>query len=52
MRIKEKLEKYAAIDKVKEDIVSKYENENLELKDTELKELITKVKISFRRNRI
>lgn len=44
MRIKEKLEKYAAIDKVKEDIVSKYENENLELKDTELKELITKVK--------
>ena len=45
MRIKEKLEKYAAIDKVKEDIVSKYENENLELKDTELKELITKVKL-------
>lgn len=45
MRIKEKLEKYAAIDKVKEGIVSKYENENLELKDTELKELITKVKL-------
>lgn len=45
MRIKEKLEKYAAIDKVKEDILSKYENENLELKDTELKELITKVKL-------
>ena len=45
MRIKKKLEKYAAIDKVKEDIVSKYENENLELKDTELKELITKVKL-------
>ena len=45
MRIKEKLEKFAAIDKVKEDIVSKYENENLELKDTELKELITKVKL-------
>ena len=45
MRIKEKLEKYAAIDKVKEDIVSKYENENVELKDTELKELITKVKL-------
>lgn len=45
MRIKEKLEKYAAIDKVKEDIVSKYENENSELKDTELKELITKVKL-------
>ena len=45
MRIKEKLEKYAVIDKVKEDIVSKYENENLELKDTELKELITKVKL-------
>ena len=45
MRIKGKLEKYATIDKVKEDIVSKYENENLELKDTELKELITKVKL-------
>ena len=45
MRIKDKLEKYAAIDKVKEGIVSKYENENLELKDTELKELITKVKL-------
>ena len=45
MRIKEKLEKYAAINKVKEDIVSKYENENVELKDTELKELITKVKL-------
>ena len=45
MRIKDKLEKYAAIDKVKEDIVTKYEEENSELKDIELKELITKVKL-------
>jgi len=45
MRIKDKLEKYAAIDKVKEDIVTKYEEENSELKEIELKELITKVKL-------
>ena len=45
LRIKDKLEKYAAIDKVKEDVVAKYETENAELKEKELTELLTKVKL-------
>ena len=45
MRIKEKLEKYAAIDAVKEEVVSKYEEENSELDKEELNLLITKVKL-------
>ncbi len=45
MRIKDKLEKYAAIDAVKEEVVTKYEEENKDLKEDELKELITKVKL-------
>ena len=45
LRIKDKLEKYAAIDKIKEDIVLKYNEENSNLKDNELNELITKVKL-------
>jgi len=45
MRILDKIEKYEAIDKVKQDIVEKYETENENLKDQELKELITKVKL-------
>ena len=45
LRIKDKLEKYAAIDKVKEEVVTKYEAENSELKDKELNELLTKVKL-------
>ncbi len=45
LRIKDKLEKYAAIDKVKEDVVAKYESENSELKEKELTELLTKVKL-------
>ena len=45
LRIKDKLEKYAAIDKVKEDVVTKYETENAELKEKELTELLTKVKL-------
>ena len=45
LRIKDKLEKYAAIDKVKEDVVTKYETENSELKEKELTELLTKVKL-------
>ena len=45
MRILDKIEKYEAIDKVKEEVVAKYENENQDLKDDELKELITKVKL-------
>ena len=45
MRIKEKLVKYEAIDKVKEEVVAKYEEENKELEKEELTELITKVKL-------
>lgn len=45
MRIQDKLEKYAAMDAVKEEVVTKYETENEGLKDQELKELLTKVKL-------
>ena len=45
MRIKDKLEKYAEIDKVKEEVVAKYEDENRDLEKDELNVLITKVKL-------
>ena len=45
MRIKEKLEKYAAIDAVKEEVVNKYTEENSDLDKDELTILITKVKL-------
>ncbi len=46
LRIKDKLEKYAAIDTVKEEIVNKYTEEYEEkLKEDEFQELITKVKL-------
>ncbi len=45
MRIREKLEKYAAIDAVKEEIVNKYTEENSMLDKEELNVLITKVKL-------
>ncbi len=45
MRIKGKLEKYAAIDAVKEEVVAKYEEENSTLDKEELNILITKVKL-------
>ena len=45
LRIKDKLEKYAAIDAIKEEILNKYEEENAELKEAELKELLTKVSL-------
>ena len=46
MRIHEKLEKYAAIDAVKEEIVKKYEEENKDkLEAEELTLLLTKVKL-------
>ncbi len=45
MRIKDKLEKYAAIEKVKEDVVNKYVLENEQLKESQLEELVTKVKL-------
>jgi len=47
LRIKDKLEKYAAIDKVKEDLISKYEEENKDLKDDELNELKVKLATIF-----
>ncbi len=44
LRIKDKLKKYAAIDEVKDEVVSKYIIENQEtMKDSELKELTVKV---------
>ena len=45
MRIKDKLEKYNAIDTVKEEVVTKYEEENSDLDKEELNILITKVKL-------
>ena len=45
LRIKGKLEKYAAIDAVKEEVVNKYEEENSSLDKDELNELLTKVKL-------
>lgn len=45
MRIKDKLEKYAAIDKVKEDVIAKFEYENEQLDKDALNELVTKVKL-------
>ena len=45
MRIREKLEKYAAIDAVKEEVVNKYKEENNELSDDDLQILVTKVKL-------
>ena len=45
LRIKDKLEKYAAIDAVKEEVVTKYEEENKGLEKEELEVLLTKVKL-------
>lgn len=45
MRISDKLEKYAAIDAIKEGIVTTYTAENEDLRPEQLKELITKVKL-------
>lgn len=43
--IKDKLESYAAIDHIKEETIKKYESENSTLEETELKELLTKVRL-------
>ncbi len=45
LRIKDKLQKYAKIDEIKENVINKYEIENSNLKEEELTELITKVKL-------
>lgn len=45
LRIKDKLEMYAATDKIKEDVVAKFEYENEKMDKDELNELLTKVKL-------
>ena len=45
LRIKDKLEKYGAIDAIKEEIVEKYKEDNSELSDEDLNTLLTKVKL-------
>ena len=45
LRIKEKLKKYEAIDNIKEEIVTKYEEENSDLDEEELAYLKTKVRL-------
>ncbi len=47
LRIKDKLEKYGKIDEIKENLLEKYKKENENLKDDELKELLTKVSLVF-----
>ena len=48
LRIKDKLEKYAAIDGLQEEVVEKYKNENEDtMKPEELNELLTKVALIF-----
>lgn len=44
LRIKDKLEKYAAIDALKEEVLKIYEDENSDLKEEDLKILLAKVK--------
>ena len=48
LRIKDKLEKYAAIDGLQEEVVEKYKTENEDsMKEEELKQLLTKVALIF-----
>ena len=47
LRIKDKLTKYNTIDELKEEIVSKYEEENKDLDEEELNKLLTSVKLVF-----
>ena len=47
LRIKDKLTKYNAIDSLKEEVVAKYEEENKDLDDEDLKKLLTSVKLVF-----
>lgn len=48
LRIKDKLEKYGAIDAIEEEVIEKYKSENEDtMKPEELKELLTKVALIF-----
>ena len=45
LRIKDKLKMYEAVDAIKEEVVTKYEEENSDLESDELTELLTAVKL-------
>ncbi len=45
LRIKEKLEMYAAVDEIKESVITKYEEENADLDKEDLTILTTKIKL-------
>ena len=47
LRIKDKLEKYARLDEIKENIIEKYKTENEDLKPEELAELLTKISLIY-----
>ncbi len=47
LRIKDKLEKYARLDEIKENLLEKYKIENEDLKPEELAELLTKVTLIY-----
>ena len=47
LRIKDKLEKYAALDKIKDELINKYEIENEEMKSDELEQLKAKIVIIY-----
>ena len=48
LRIKDKLEKYDAIDAIKNEVLEKYKTQNEEvMKEVELKELLTKISLIF-----
>ncbi len=47
LRIKDKQEKDNKLDEIKENLIEKYKNENENLKDEELRELITKVTLVY-----
>ena len=47
LRIKDKLEKYGKLDEIKENLLQKYEKANENLKDVELKELLTKITLIY-----
>lgn len=47
LRIKDKLKKYSKLDEIKENLLEKYKEENENLKDEELKELLTKVSLVY-----
>ena len=47
LRIKDKLEKYAKLDEIKENLLEKYKTENEELKQEELAELLTKISLIY-----